>query len=501
MLTSMQIYILQDLESARDLASVSLVSAHFKRLADDSQVWKSLFNRHFGNIYGGSGASLKRLVTGVDGGRWKQLYRLQTNWKDGSVSSSHILRQALLAEPPLDLQPASTAGHSAPQPHLEAAAPESKSIVQFIGQYVFTTSSAYRHAVPSISMHRLAFGPGDPLEIGTFQPASLVNFYFERPHLLNSQPLKITEMRLDEGQQIHNNKFRLAVFFSSGQYALLRIQLQDDDNIEIFEEYVSLDIALTTRPDPVTTARYHLPLLVTVTERFVLRVHHIILNQETGEFELLLNQASLQNHLCWRPLTLNLRRKSKTHFRADLVYSSPWFPDSFTISLQEFLLTLPTGENSLGALEIQTRAATAVPLSSSARPRPLVTGIDLHGDYVVASREDNTIDLFEIIRSKTSNALRLEHRRRLFSHTCAVHSVSFDGSRCVSGARDGSLKVWHLSQQRRQPRPNRKRAIPTSNAPVYQEVVHVREPEQANELNWEEQWTANAAAGAVGALS
>lgn len=343
-------------------------------------------------------------------------------------------------------------------------------------------------------------------------------YYAERPHLLNARLLSMTEMRLDEGQQSTPNLFRLAVFYSSGQFCLLRLSLDDNQgSLSVVEEHVHLDVPLDTRPDPILDARFHLPLLVTVSERFVLRYHHILLNKTSGNLELFLNQASMQSAFCWRPLTLNLFRTSKSKFRTNIVYSTPWFPSSFTVGLQEFFVRLPATDDPTGQLTIQTQAATAVPLAETARPKPLVTGLDLHDSFVVASREDNTIDLFEIVRPK-AGAMRLEHRKRLFSHTCAVHSVSFDGSRCVSGARDGSLKVWHLLQQQQQQqreRPNAKRRVRghlSSGKPAYSEVVAVTEPREASDdavmdqkpardLQWREEWSTRAAAGAVGECS
>lgn len=525
---------------------MALVSSHFRQLADDGLVWKALLFRHFGS------AQEEDSSPGHSQDRpWKQLYRLQTNWKDGAVSSSFILRHALLPAPPparLLLDRAEPArAHDEPDSSATAVSP-AKSIVQFLGSYFFTANRTPLHSVPSISIHRLSASDSESnasTELTSIQPPSLVAYHTERPHFLNTSPLSITELRLDEGQHALSaanracppESVRLAVFYSSGQYVLLRIKLPSDsktnnsDAVDVVEEYAHLDMAqpdLSARPDPVTTARYHLPLLVTVTERFVLRIHHVVLNKHTGDFDVVLNQASLaaSTAVCWRPLTLDLQRKSKSQFRAILVFSSPWFPDSFTISVQEFKLTLPSSSSSstssdaadvaAGQLHIQSQAATAVPLSgggwSTAASRPLITGLDLHNDFVVASREDNTIDLFELVRPTPTRPLRLEHRRRLFSHTCAVHSVSFDGRRCVSGARDGSLKVWHLSQTAHQHRRHRlmpgrqrvnkgrKAASKSSSLPSFQEVVAVKEPAlgEFEELRWEEQWSTNAAVGAVG---
>lgn len=482
---------------------MSQTSAHLHRLANDALIWKSLFLRHFAT----SKATQKLSARAQDeGSQWKALYRLQTNWKEGQASASYILRHNVLPQPPpLNIPIAS-------QVPITSIIQERRqpSMVQFIGNHVFTASTSPTHTVPRISLHRLGTTADHQKELGSFAPDSLVAWYSERPHLLNRHPISVTELRLDEGQQITSTnrlaQVRLAVFYSSSQYVLLRIHIEEpNERLKVVEEHAHLDMPLLDRPDPILDARFHLPLLVTVSERSVLRIHHIALDPETGDFDVLLTQAALQSQLCWRPLTLNLRRKSKSTFRFDIVYSTPWFPSSFTIALQEFKLLLPAAsQDSSGMLSVETQAATAIPPPEPFRPRPLVTGLDLHDQYIVASREDNTIDLFEILRP--SSGIRVEHRRRLFSHTCAVQSISFDGRRCVSGAKDGSLKVWHLLQQhhhhhhQHHQQVQKRKKVDRSS---FKEVVGVTEPDTeeykaSKSICWEEQWATNAAAGAVG---
>lgn len=106
------------------------------------------------------------------------------------------------------------------------------------------------------------------------------------------------------------------------------------------------------------------------------------------------------------------------------------------------------------------------------RLKAVVTGIEFSWPFIITSRSDNVIDLF-LLSSPTPSAtstststsrstnptltpqppartnlppLKLHHFKSLYGHTSSVESVAIKngGLRCVSGGRDGRIRVWSL---------------------------------------------------------
>lgn len=305
----------------------------------------------------------------------------------------------------------------------------------------------------------------------------------------------------------------------------------------------------TTPFDPVVLARLHSPLLVTLSRDMTMRFWRIggggagtTRDDDEEEETLQLEEAEtpLQARESWAPVVLSLTKESSRrarggksddeehsgpHFTVSLAYSAPVFPSNWTVGLQEFAVTLPelspfpAFARTPPKMRITARNATALPahaaLPSTPRrtaplsgiagassppraPRNPVTSIEHSHPFIVTSRADNTLDVYEVLDAPLSPLplpappppsryqphprglrsaapapapapgpgtaspppLRIAHRRTLFGHTARVASVALRpaaaaavaaaqaGVRCVSAGDDGAVKVWDLTPSR-----------------------------------------------------
>ena len=290
--------------------------------------------------------------------------------------------------------------------------------------------------------------------IGGITSPALTKYYDDRPHL---DPVTVTEMSLDAGQRHKDGSLRLAVFYSSGQFALFRVNIHPD-SVTVYEEQTHLIVRHDRRPDPVIAARYHCPVIITCTRSFVLQVHTLTLDKSKTHLSVCASQPAVQSSFCWKPLVLDLTRAGKYRFKASITYAMPFFPCSWTVACQEFQINLPKDEPGKQA-EIVTQSATCIPLASMRQSRSLINSLHRSGNFIVSSRSDNTIDLYEVMPATALHPLGIHHRRVLFGHTTAVTSISLDGLKCVSAGRDGRLKVWNLELYERRMRMSRPKRI------------------------------------------
>ncbi|KAI5481875.1 F-box and WD repeat domain containing protein [Pseudohyphozyma bogoriensis] len=510
--------------SAEELVVVARVSTQWHRLSQDPQLWRALYLSTF--------ASSRRTPlsppTRTQQRPWRELYKISKNWRSGNARPTVLgLRKSVLAEAPADLEIAGgpSGGEELeqvwePAPSIVGARgiisrnptpprPRPDTILQFHQHWFLTASRrpSPRHSCPSVSVHQ-TLPSGDSTLVGTISSLELQRHYSTvEPPI----PLSITEMRLDERVD-HHSDLHLAVFFSTGQFSLFRLHLPTTTSDFSYRElYCSLAI-VTRFPgsaapppssfDPTVLARFHSPLLVTTSSSFTLRFWRVI---PGADDTVTLEEAEpgLRSRESWWPVVLTLapveapppevdeddpwpkpaesKLPAQEIFKVSLCYSTPIFPSSWSVGLQEFVVTVPTllppspgGYHPPSRVRITARHAiapahrTIVPTSLSQRARwsddGLVTAVEYSGKWICASRSDNTIDLWEVISSPQTmptpppsshstiristalpapSTLAIRHRRTLFGHTARVHSVAVDDRRCVSGGADG-VKVWDL---------------------------------------------------------
>lgn len=430
-------------------------------------------------------------------------------------------------------------------------------VLQFHQHYILSASrlpvTHPSSTPPSVTVHQTLPSGGSTV-VGSFSSTRLADFFADRPGFRPS--LSIADVRLDEAGT-RGNTILCAVFYSTGQWSLFRLAFPSPSApsrpVHAAEVYASLAIASpplhplfaapatppTSSPfDPVSLARLHSPLLVTLSDSLTLRF--MLLDEATeGTVEVDEAETPLQSRENWAPVVLDVSKEpidagdeadlwtSKMRdepvlqrFKVSLAYSMSVFPASWTVGVQEFMVDVPPPRGAalsavrvLPKMRISARHATAAPIhsplpSTPRRSAPLsppfspasgasvptscspVTSIEHSHPFIVTSRVDNTLDVYEIVsrpitrsdpvstsatpsRLSTSgiclslhtddNAalsppLRVIHRRTLFGHTARVASVALvpepgageaegdAGVRCVSAGDDGVVKVWRLSR-------------------------------------------------------
>ncbi|GAA5932559.1 hypothetical protein JCM1841_004313 [Sporobolomyces salmonicolor] len=527
--------------SASDLVTVSRVSSAWYRLSQDPQLWRSLYLRKYA-----SASTRRQALSGSPIARsrpWRELYKISTNWRSGTAKSSTLLgqtvRKAVLAEVPNDLALSGgetteqeSVGYEEGSVRVGDTRETTDTLLQFYQHYFFTASrspSTLPDTLPSITVHQ-TLPTGDSFVLARFTSTRLCDFYSSRPDFRPS--LAITELRLDEASARtgHPSHLLLAVFYSTGQFSVFRLTLPST-SASFFAREVYISLALNSplshpfisnisRFDPVGLARLHSPLLVTCSRSFTLRFLRVV-ETEGEEIELEETETPLQSRESWAPVSLtlatiderggetrerdwegkeNAKEEGDQKFKVTLAYSTPVFPASWTVGIQEFDITIPP---------IPSRKDVAAPLPALARPRlsitarhasapplhtPLpstprrtnvfsppgvssqspVTSIEHADPFIVTSRVDNTIDVYEVTSlplslssprpppptttrlhlstrapPPTLPSLRIEHRRTLFGHTARVSSVAISTTeggeqKCISAGDDGAVKVWSL---------------------------------------------------------
>ncbi|BGP26385.1 hypothetical protein JCM10295v2_005338 [Rhodotorula toruloides] len=431
-------------------------------------------------------------------------------------------------------------------------------ILQFHQHYTLSASrlptSNPATASPSITVHQTLPSGGSAV-VGSFSSTRLTEFFADRPSF--RPPLAITDVRLDEAND-PGDTILCAVFYLTGQWSLFRVAFPSftspSQPFRAEEVYASLAIAsplshpLSAAPapsptsspfDPVSLARLHSPLLVTLSDSLTLRFMRL---DEAAEGMIEVDEAEtpLQSRENWAPVVLDVSRESGSaeeeeepwlgkkrtewdsqRFKISLAYSMSVFPASWTVGIQEFTVDVPPPRHAslssvrvLPKMRISARHATATPIlsplpSTPRRSAPLalpsphstptsqspVTSIEHSHPFIVTSRVDNTLDVYEIVSRPTpsltssssakpvpatpsrpssvrirrnlhansaaplsplSPPLRIIHRGTLFGHTARVASVALlaesgvgeadeAGVKCVSAGDDGVVKVWRLN--------------------------------------------------------
>lgn len=430
------------------------------------------------------------------------------------------MRKSILADAPEDLSIAGEAATPAlvaqPIAELEGSRPADtlNTILQFHQQYFFMATRTLTSSVtapPAVTVHQ-TLPSGDSLLVGSITSPALLAYFSTRPSF--RPQFGITEIQLDERVKSHDGttSLRLAVFYTTGQFSLFRLHLPTTNSPFSFEE-VYAHLALSTIGshsstfDPVALARFHSPLLATCSRSFVLRFWRIEERDEKTSLEEI--EPSLRSRESWAPVVLTLKKvegkewegeldewgvrevekKQKVKeevFKVTLAYSTPIFPDGWTVGVQEFVVRVPPSFSPLSTIastldinfrrprpSFTTRHAIAPSTSQhiptpSRRQQQLVTAIEHSDPFIVTSRSDNTLDVFEVISEPSTSThrqssafntvhlrndelgdrLRIVHRRTLFGHTARVTSVAIEeGGRCVSGGDDGTVKVWQLGER------------------------------------------------------
>ncbi|KAL1413204.1 hypothetical protein Q8F55_000955 [Vanrija albida] len=476
---------------APDLARAQGVSRHWARMALDPQLWKRLYldryphPHHSRLVYTRtSGAStplrpLARLpsrafpppspspspvdialvasgkgsaraaidreslatdhVVRNDGIDWKAMMRLGTNWSNGNARSeasvslppSPVSRPADQHEEDEDDTPPYTPHHLALFP-----------------AFICTSSPAS----PLVHVYAAQKADTTPPSLGIIPPPP----GWSSP----ARPDNVTAICADQAVvQAEDGSLpaRVVIFYASGGFAVVRLRL-DEGRLVWTRESVSNARSRPRRrgappgADPVVLAALNYPVLLTCSLRFHLSVYLL------SDAPPVLLRA-LHSEVSFHPAALSLFPPVDTkpgRFRAALTYSTPIYPSSWTVAVQELGISLsPSGAGAIHRGECY-RVGGAV--RDDAWPRRLNPLVGVRGDAVgvgtdgrwcvLAGGSDSVIHVYSLPtpHAKAGDPPPIVHAQTLLAPTVSVTSVSLASGRCVSGGRDGRVLVWELDE-------------------------------------------------------
>lgn len=250
---------------------------------------------------------------------------------------------------------------------------------------------------------------------------------------------------------------RLGIFYASGGFAIVRLRLVDG-RLVWGRESVSTTRARphrrgsTAGADPVILAALNYPVLITCTLHFHLSVY---LLSDTAPTLL----RSLHSEVSFHPAALSLFPPVDAkpgRFRAALTYSTPIYPASWTVAVQELGISLSPSGAAIHRGECYRVGGGAPDDAWPRRLSPLVgvrgdaVGVGTDGRWcVLAGGSDSVIHVYSLPTPHTKageDPPPIVHAQTLLAPTVSVTSVSLSAGRCVSGGRDGRVLVWELDE-------------------------------------------------------
>ncbi|WVO23183.1 uncharacterized protein IAS62_004528 [Cryptococcus decagattii] len=407
-----------------------------------------------------------------DGVDWKMMLRLGTNWSNGNVLSQTTM--SLPPSPSPSVHPSEGLPPSVPSS--VPPIPNTQHLALF-PSFIFTASpdSPLVYCYPSPASHT-----NSPIGIIPPPPG------WSSP----SRPDNVTAICADqavafpeEGDGERNLPARMAVFYQSGGFVVLSVRLSSSSSsrgVTWVRDAVSPGqsrppsirrrMYAQDRGDPIVYASMYSRLLVACSKAF----HLSVFDLQSGQLPRRI--TTMRSDVSFHPATLTLLPSfpgdkdggqpvadhgTSQSFQAALTYSTPVYPSSWTIAVQEFTILLPP-ISSLSAPSVSRGPTYHVsPRSTAGEPiwprkiRPAVgvkgaaKSVGMDGRWCVLAGEGNKVEVFSLPSSSPPNSTDcdddiIRHSQTLVTHSSIIASVALASGRCVSGCKDGKVLVWEL---------------------------------------------------------
>lgn len=267
----------------------------------------------------------------------------------------------------------------------------------------------------------------------------------------------VSSLAVDRGEK-KGNSVRLFVGYSSGHSSVLNFDCATNS----FHDEMFLD---KEGSDSVVAAVLHCEMLVTCTSDFRIR----IMKMAKDRFDLIQERRTYSCH--W-PASFKLEplesRKGSVQYRLSIAYSSPVYPNGWTVGLQEILVGSHSTLSSRSASARRAHVITCIDSPTKKdKNRSLfrlanrnqvgrLTSLSYEYPFIVVGTKDNNVICYKVARSADESctsikshlpALELSHICTFQGHTGTVHSVSLSEGRCVTGGSDGSVRIWRLGDE------------------------------------------------------
>ena len=395
---------------------------------------------------------------------WQRLYVLWHNWHSGRIRVAALTHDAAWPSSPPDAPVAHTAPASIPNTPAgpDASDAAADTLVQASINLVFTArrthdvrclptdATSVAAALPPLSIY-LADTPRASqrrLPLAVVQPTALAARIAAEAHKdaalarhLATHGLVLTEMRVDDAAE-EAWSVRLSLCLAPGILAVLRIAV--GATLAVHVEHVWFEKG-SARLHPVRQAALCGPMLVTCTDDFRL---HIWRMASTPTLVRALRSTSTR----W-PACLTLRCVDAALHRITVASIAPARGTEARVVLQTFDV-----RDVHGAASVTSRVAHA---NAPCVAGGAVTSVIYDAPYLVLGTTANVLDVYRVAEPSASVSggarvgraasamppgapLRIMHCRTLYGHTSRVSSVALRNGRCVSGASDGSVRVWSM---------------------------------------------------------
>lgn len=447
------------------------------------------------------------------------MLRLGTNWSNGNVLSETTI--PLPPSPSPSLSSTADPSNELDDHHTEGASdnstapPYSEQHIALFPSFIFTSApdSPLVHAYRSHPPDSANASP--PTSLGIIPPPP----GWSSPHRPDNVTAicadqSVTELEVEDETAPATRPAlpaRLAVFYQSGGFVVLRVRLDEAatgrGSLIWSREHVH---SARSRPrsvrhcatayapllgDPVVLATMHYPVLLACSLSFQLSVYKLSAPVSDDQPSEPRHLQTLRSDTSFHPAALTLlpididvntpesdfsANSSTQSFRAALTYSTPLYPASWTIAVQEFGIDLSSPDKTPVGFSRQVwrgecfhvgRGDELDPPDKLDWPRRIksvvgvrgrrAVGVGTDGRWCVLAGDDNQIQVYSLptpspspppsipdrAPSTSSKTAPIVHSQTLLAHSAAVTSISLSVGRCVSGGRDGRVLVWELDEQ------------------------------------------------------
>ncbi|KAF9526594.1 hypothetical protein CPB83DRAFT_794420 [Crepidotus variabilis] len=465
-----------------ELCSTQSVSKNWARLAGDNEIWRRLYLKEFGRtrLRGSKGFFVRkdgREVKPLPGRArndlykdWKWMFRISSNWRRGRC----------LVE---DTGDSFSGFDSSVETNYPVHVGDGATHVVLAGPLTITASSQ----------------PSDRPAISIFDRHNQRNNLVYEPQ--EARLRRITALALDQSPP-DSGQLSLGCFLSTNEFSLFAFNAAEPS---LFTR------TLTYRPPRrrssdsfVTQAAYYHPLVVTLSNTFVLSIYDLA-------SDVIRLTQTLSAITCYPPTSLVLSSPSTTQFKLVVGYATPVYPRHWSVGSTELMITKLGGSStsistqlglspslafqeefrhSLGPTMMVTSSRTIrafdtpnVWLDTSAmqamreqwgRKLLTVAATQTDGKWVVLAPGNNLNDahdqpsgltpssstlssfqsptglqLYRLVLPTISNSVsaplpKLNFVRTLHGQSSAASALALADGRCVSLGENGSIWVWDL---------------------------------------------------------
>ncbi|KAF7315548.1 hypothetical protein MIND_00070100 [Mycena indigotica] len=289
-----------------DLCNAQRVSQNWHRIAKDQSLWKSLFITTFGRsrLRGAKGFTGRtdgrdmrpmpgRAQPSTEAKDWRSMFRISFRWKTGRCTTEHI--EGIL------------------KPHKR---PTPKPPHVLLAGSTTIIASSEDSSNPEIHCLQSSGSPKQILRCGSPR----------HPHSCH-----ITAIALDQSPPTITGTLRLAVFLSTGEFLVFSVHPSNPSStIRLFSYIPARQVAI------VRQSVYHHPLLVSLSEAFVIALYDL-------SSESVRHTQSLSSYSTFPPSSMILSTQTPGSrsmvYKLVLTYSVPIFPLHYSLGVTELLIS------------------------------------------------------------------------------------------------------------------------------------------------------------------